>query len=89
MCRFHEETGCSETGSQEYHVNLPDLDIMINVPSMWKHYMTNHLVQPTQREREIIMKADPEQAAGKLWDTKSLQMSALLPHSIQYQHFCL
>jgi len=73
LCRFREETGCSKTDSQEYHVYLSDLDVMINVPSMWKHYMTEHFVQPTEREREVVMSADPTQATGQLIGTRSLQ----------------
>jgi len=70
-CRFREETDCSEMGSQHYNVHLSDLDVMINVPSMWKHYMTEHLIQPTQREREFVMAADPNQATGTLITTRS------------------
>nr|MCK4930098.1 hypothetical protein [Nanoarchaeota archaeon] len=73
FCRFHEETGCDETGSQEYHVHLEDLDVMINVPSMWEHYMTKHLVQPTKREKEVIMSADPEKATGRFIQTRGTE----------------
>ena len=71
ICRFNKDKGCSETGSQEYHINLQDLNIHLNVPSMWKHYMTEHLIQPTQREREVVMKADPSQAIGNFMTTRS------------------
>ncbi len=75
LCRFHEETGCSETGGQEYRVHLQDLNIMINVPSMWKHYMDEHLVQPTELERDVVMSADPTRATGQLIRTRSSQRS--------------
>lgn len=73
FCRFREETGCKETGSRHYNINLEDLNVAISVPSMWKHYMTEHLVQPTAREREVIMKADPEQATGERIQTRGLE----------------
>lgn len=73
LCRFRKETSCSEIGSREYHVNLLDLNVMINIPSMWKHYMTEHLVQPTERARGIVMAADLNQATGQLISTRSLQ----------------
>lgn len=73
LCRLHDETGCSETGSQEYHIHLQDLNVKLNVPSMWKHYMTEHLVQPTQREREVVMGADPSRATGEFFGTRSFQ----------------
>ena len=72
LCRFRDETGCYEKGSQEYNVLLPDLGIRINVPSMWKHYMTEHLVQPNENEREIVMAADPSKATGILAGTLSI-----------------
>ncbi len=65
ICRFNEETVCSEKGSSHYYVTLNDLKVTLNVPSMWKHYLTKHLVQPTKEEREIVMKADPKMANGK------------------------
>jgi len=73
FCRFREKTNCSEIGSQEYHANLLDLNVIINIPSMWKHYMTEHLVQPTEREREIVMSAELDQATCQLINTRSLQ----------------
>jgi translation initiation factor 2B subunit (eIF-2B alpha/beta/delta family) len=30
---------------------------------MWKHYVIDHFVQPTEEERTIIMTADPEKAS--------------------------
>lgn len=66
LCRFNEKTGCNERGSHEYHAYLKDSGINITVPSMWKHYMVDHLVQPSSREREIIMGANPEMISGKL-----------------------
>jgi len=75
MCRFSSETGCKELGSQEYHINLPDVSYKINVPSMWKHYMVDHLVQPTAQERKVIMSADPAKATGELMQTRSIQPS--------------
>jgi hypothetical protein len=63
-CRFREETGCQEKGSREYHIFLKDLKVKINVPSMWKHYAVNHLVQPTKEERDIVMNADSAKAQG-------------------------
>jgi hypothetical protein len=71
-CRFKEETGCNKTGSQEWRINLLNLDIRINVPSMWKHYMTEHLVQPTLQEREVIMAADPSKVEGSFITTRSI-----------------
>lgn len=71
-CRFKEETGCNKTGSQEWHVNLLDQGIKINVPSMWKHYITSHLVQPTIQEREIIMSADPSKTEGSFITTRGM-----------------
>jgi hypothetical protein len=59
LCRFD---GCTEKGSTHYLVRLTDLNKILNVPIMWKHYMTEHLVQPTELEREIVMAADPEKA---------------------------
>lgn len=69
MCRFNADEGCNKTGSQEWHVQLPDINLVINVPSMWKHYMTDHLVQPTAEERAAVMSADPAQATGKFITT--------------------
>jgi hypothetical protein len=71
VCRFNGEKGCEETGSKEWHVYLADLNKSINVPSMWKHYMIKHLVQPTAEEREIIMAADSLKAIGELIGTRS------------------
>lgn len=69
-CRFQEDEGCNQTGSQEWHVNLQDVNRAINVPSMWNHYMTYHLVQPTAEERQVIMAADPAKATGKFITTR-------------------
>ncbi len=71
-CRFKEETDCRERGSIDYRVTLPDIRVRIDVPVMWKHYMLQHFVQPTEREREIIMSADPSQASGRERLTRSL-----------------
>jgi len=76
VCRFNEEKGCEETGSKEWHVILPDLNVSINVPSMWKHYMINHLIQPTAEERKTIMAADPAKAKRECIMTRS---SAAMP----------
>ncbi|MAH07182.1 hypothetical protein CMI38_02950 [Candidatus Pacearchaeota archaeon] len=64
-CRFNEDKGCNETGSQEWYVHLADLGKTINVPSMWKHYMQDHLVQPMSEERRVIMATDSTQATGE------------------------
>jgi len=64
FCRFKQETGCSETGSTHYWVQLHDIGIGIDVPEMWKHYMTEHFVQPTKRERYIVMRADVDLTDG-------------------------
>jgi len=71
-CRFQEETDCSETGSVDYHVNVGNLGVVLNVPSMWEHYATEHLVQPTAREREVVMDADPSTVSGRRRLTRSL-----------------
>ena len=47
-----------------FWVQFHDLGVGIDVPGMWKHYMTEHLVQPTERERYLIMAADVEHADG-------------------------
>ncbi|MBS3091144.1 hypothetical protein J4217_01700 [Candidatus Pacearchaeota archaeon] len=65
-CAFRENTGCVREGGSEYSVRLQDLDVTITVPFLWKHYMLDHLVQPNQKEREIIMKADPSRANRQL-----------------------
>jgi len=70
LCRFNEDEGCKETGSQEWYVTLPDVNRTINVPSMWKHYMVSHLVQPTAEEREVVMAADPTKATGEFIRTR-------------------
>ena len=57
-CRFQQETDCQETGSGEYHLHLKDLSVVLNVPDLWKHYMTKHLVQPTEQERDFVMRAN-------------------------------
>jgi len=62
-CRFNSETRCNETCGTFYLIPLNDLHIVIDVPFMWKHYMIDHLVQPNEKEREIIMSADPEKAS--------------------------
>ncbi len=69
-CRFREDEGCKETGSQEWYVHLPDVNRVINVPSMWRHYMIDHLVQPTAEERKVIMAADPAKANGRFKMTR-------------------
>ncbi len=71
FCRFKEETGCAEIASEHYLINLEDLEVRINVPAMWKHYMTEHLVQPTEKERETIMAANPDRTSGTLIGTRS------------------
>jgi hypothetical protein len=68
FCRFREETGCSETGSREYHAFLSNMNIFLDVPEMWKHYMTRHLVQPTKREKEVVMSADPNYVKRAFWE---------------------
>lgn len=73
-CRFKQDEGCTETGSEHYEVFLSDLGIRINVPIMWKHYAQEHLVQPTEEERETVMKSNPKRASGKLVTTKSIDM---------------
>lgn len=75
LCRFSED-GCQETGSQHYYVNLPNAKL--NVPSLWKHYMTEHLIQPTDLEREVIMAANPDQATGRRVITKSVEEIKIL-----------
>jgi len=72
LCRFKTKTGCQETGSREWHIQLADLKVGINLPSMWKHYMQVHKVQPTAREREIIMSADPKYATGQCFTTRGM-----------------
>ena len=64
LCRFREETGCSKTGSQHYWVQLHNLGALIDVPELWKHYMTEHLVQPNERERFLIENADVDHSDG-------------------------
>ena len=73
-CRFKEETGCSYTGSMHYIVHLPDLGILLNVPSMWKHYMIDHLVQPLPKEQEVVMRANPKIANGTIVHTLSSKL---------------
>ena len=77
-CRFQEDEGCNQTGSQEWRLYLPDVNRAINVPSMWKHYMTDHLVQPTAEERRVIMAADPSKATGKFITTRGAAEPELL-----------
>lgn len=72
-CRFKQDEGCTETGSEHYVVSLNDLGIIINVPIMWKHYAQEHLVQPTKKEREVVMNANPRDASGRLIATKSIE----------------
>lgn len=72
-CRFREETGCDETGSREYHVHLTDKNLILNVPELWAHYMTDHLVQPLKREKEVVMSATPEHAQTVMIGTFSLR----------------
>jgi hypothetical protein len=69
-CRFKDETGCKETGSSHYHVTLEDIGVMLDVPCMWKHYMTEHLVQPTERERQAVMAANSDKASSKKIQTR-------------------
>lgn len=73
VCRFNEETGCTETSSRHYLVFLDDRYLMLNVPEMWKHYIVDHLVQPLEREREVVMSANPEYARTMRVLTRSLQ----------------
>jgi hypothetical protein len=73
ICRFNKDEGCNETGSQEWHINLPDINTDINIPSMWKHYMINHLIQPTAEEKKVIMTADPAKAVGQFIGTRNLE----------------
>lgn len=70
VCRFYTDEGCAHTGNQEWRVELPDVGRVINVPSMWRHYALDHLVQPTIEEREIIMSADSSQSKGVLISTR-------------------
>lgn len=77
-CRFQEDEGCTKTGSQEWHVSLPDVNRIINVPSMWKHYMVDHFVQPTAEEKQVIMAADPKKAAGEFITTRGAARPAEL-----------
>jgi len=78
ICRFNADERCSKTGSQEWYVQLPDVNRVINVPSMWKHYMVDHLVQPTPEERAVIMAADPAQATGEFITTRGAARPAEL-----------
>jgi len=80
ICRFEQDKGCNAMGSQEWHIFFGDK--YINVPSMWKHYMTGHLIQPTEEERQTIMNADPSGARGKLIQTRGAQL--LLQQKILY-----
>ncbi|MBR9704807.1 hypothetical protein GOV12_05320 [Candidatus Pacearchaeota archaeon] len=73
LCRFRQDEGCPETGSQEWHIYLPNVNKRINVPSMWKHYMLDHLVQPTDEERTVIMEADPSNASGMFISTRGAE----------------
>jgi hypothetical protein len=77
-CRFRLDEGCQKTGSQEWYVILADLGMSINVPSMWKHYMVDHLVQPTAEERRVIMAADPAKATGEFIATRGAARPAEL-----------
>lgn len=45
---------------------MPDMGIYMMVPEMWEHYATNHLVLPTDQERELVMAADPDTAIGNM-----------------------
>lgn len=92
FCRFKEETGCSETGSKEYHVFLSNANTFLNVPEMWKHYMTEHLVQPTKIEKDVIMNADPRYVKKAFWkngppqDMKEIQVLYVEKTSGGYTH---
>ncbi|MFH0949535.1 MAG: hypothetical protein V1802_03535 [Candidatus Aenigmatarchaeota archaeon] len=66
ICRFRYETGCNRIGSKEYHAWLKNFDAGINVPELWEHYMTDHLVQPTKLEREVIMKTNPDDVTDRI-----------------------
>lgn len=65
-CRFKHKTGCKETGSLEYNILLTGQDLIINLPGMWKHYMVEHLIQPSEYERRIIMDADPKNVSTSI-----------------------
>jgi hypothetical protein len=73
FCRFREQTGCKELGSQEWHISLNESNVILNIPSMWKHYMQEHLVQPTNEEREIVLSANPKNVSGTFIGTRGLQ----------------
>lgn len=77
-CRFNQDMGCEQTGSQEWYVRLPDVNRIINVPSMWKHYMADHLIQPTAEEREVILAADSALAVGEFFTTRSVEPELLV-----------
>jgi len=78
ICRFNADEGCARMGSQEWHVYLPDLNRRINVPSMWLHYMVDHLVQPTAEERAVILAADPAHATGQFISTRGAPQPPVL-----------
>ena len=59
-CRFKPENGCKRQGSSHYLITFKDKNIVLNVPSMWKHYMKDHLVQPTLEEFGYVMNANLE-----------------------------
>lgn len=71
FCRFREQTNCKELGSSHYIIHFLDLNVQINVPSMWKHYLKEHRVQPTEEERRVVMQANPEKANGQEFFTRS------------------
>ncbi len=76
VCRFNKETGCNETSSRHYHIDVQDKDLRLNVPDMWKHYMTKHLVQPTKEEREAVMSLDLSQINTQMMQTRSISTYA-------------
>jgi hypothetical protein len=53
ICRFNKDEGCNEISGTHWIMYFADIDKMVNVPNMWKHYMINHNVQPTIEEREL------------------------------------
>jgi hypothetical protein len=78
LCRFKDETGCQVTGSQEFHIRLEDLKVDLNVPTMWRHYMIEHLVQPNKDEMDTIMNADVNNTTGKFMQTRSMEQNRKL-----------
>lgn len=65
-CRFREETGCDEKDDNDDYVYLPDLKVKLKIRRLWKHYMVEHLVQPTEEETRVVMAADPKKASARM-----------------------